>query len=98
MNEKHETTKEIVQSTLLVVYFGIGALILSMVLFLFDFLNYGMVSLTLMIFFFFVGLLGASKIYSRHVQELLLKMHNKKWDDYCECYDCLLKRHPNEEK
>lgn len=98
INEKHETTKEISQSSILFMVFGVICLIVAVFLFLSDFISMGMIFLSVMIFFFYVSLVGASKIHSRHTRELILQIHNKTWEDYCDCYDCLLKRQTKEER
>ena len=86
----HETTKEIRTNCELFIFAFFITLIFAAILVGFGYIMYAVMISILAAAFGFFGIVCAIKIHSRHTQELLCKISNKRFLDYCECDFCKL--------
>ena len=90
--EKHETVKQLKKEGFWIAMSGCFFSVLSGSFFAIEYINYGLMCLTVAIVLFCMCLLVAVKIHSRYTQELILKINGKKWEDYCDCDECKAQR------
>lgn len=86
--ESHSTIKEMKRDGFYLAITGFIFIVLSCSLFLLDQINFGLLCLSVSVLLFFMSLLVGIKIHGRYVQELVCKINNKTWEDFCNCPKC----------
>ena len=90
--EKHGTIKRMKNEGVIFGSMGLIIIALACAFFVLDQFDFGLISLSISVFLFFMCLLVAIKIHARYTQVLILKLNNKTWEDLCDCYECVQKR------
>lgn len=90
--EKHSTVQGMRTDALIIFCICFISAVIAGSFFVTDEINYGLLVSLITLVSGIMLVIIAVKIHSRHVQELLLKINGKTWEEYCLCDYCLSQR------